>query len=145
MTQTSFSGQAICADGSRECEAHGTEPTGGNQRARMLVVEVLRLPHLVLSYVGGDDGVAASNAPQIVHDVRRVEMAGVRKILDVANSGFALACVDGLEPYGASRPRCGAGLLKHFRKIADERYIDLDVLVDLGGIDLDVDLFGLGA
>ena len=34
--------------------------------------------------------------------------------------------------------------LKTCAQIADERDVDLDVLVDLGRIDFDVDLFGVG-
>ncbi len=31
-----------------------------------------------------------------------------------------------------------------FFEVADERYVGADVLVDLGGVDLDVDLLGVG-
>ena len=33
--------------------------------------------------------------------------------------------------------------MQHFAQIADQRHIHLDVLVDFGGIDLDVDLLGI--
>ncbi len=126
-------------------EAHGAEAAGGDERARVLVVEVLRLPHLVLAHVGDDDGVAAGDAPEVVHDVRGVEVAGVGKVLDVADGGCALAGVDGLEPCGTvAAGDAGQQLLEHFAQIADQGHIDLDVLVDLGGVDLDVNLFGLG-
>ena len=35
-------------------------------------------------------------------------------------------------------------LLQHLAQIADQRHIHLDVLVDLGRVDFDVNLFGLG-
>ena len=44
------------ADGCGEREAHGAEAAGGDERARGFVLEVLGLPHLVLAYVGDDDG-----------------------------------------------------------------------------------------
>jgi hypothetical protein len=57
----------------------------------------------------------------------------------------ALAGFDGLEPGGAvAAGDARQQLLEHFAQIADEGNIDLDVLVDLGGIDLDVNLLGLG-
>ena len=81
----------LCADGRGQRESHGAEAAGGDQRARIFVVEILRLPHLVLAHVGDDDGVAAGDAPQVVHHVRRVEVAGVGQILDVAHGNRALA------------------------------------------------------
>ena len=57
----------------------------------------------------------------------------------------ALAGVDGLEPCRAVAA-CDAGqqLFQHFAQIADQGHIDLDVLVDLGRVHFDVNLFGLG-
>ena len=75
----------LCADGRGQREAHGAQAAGGDQRARLLVVVVLRLPHLVLAHVGDHDGVAAGDAPDVVNDVRRVEVAGVGQVLDVAH------------------------------------------------------------
>ena len=108
------------------------------------VVKVLRLPHLVLTHVGYDNCVAAGDAPQIVHHVRGVQVAGVGKVLDVADRHRALAGFDGLEPCRA----VAAGdtrqqFLEHRAQIADEGNVNLDVLVDLGRIDFDVNLLGL--
>ena len=64
----------------------------------MLVMEVLRLPHLVLAYVGSHNSVAASDAPQIVHHVSRIQMAGVGQVLDVVYGHFALAAFNRLDP-----------------------------------------------
>jgi len=69
----------------------------------------------MLAYVGGDDGVAAGDAPEIVHDVSRVEMAGVGQVLDVADGGRAFAGVDGLEPGGTvAASNAGQQLFQHF-------------------------------
>ena len=35
-------------------------------------------------------------------------------------------------------------MVEDFAEVADEGYVDLDVLVDLGGVDLDVDLLRVG-
>ena len=44
------------ADGGGQGEAHGAETAGGDERARLVVLVVLGLPHLVLADVGDDDG-----------------------------------------------------------------------------------------
>src|SRR6202012_4858917 len=72
----------LCADGGRQCEAHGSEPARGNERARGVVLVVLGLPHLVLADVGDDDGLfgaagGLSFAPDVVDDVGGVEVAVV--------------------------------------------------------------------
>ena len=52
---------------------------------------------------------------------------------------------DGLEPRGAvAAANARQQFFQHFAQIADQGNIDLDVLVDLGGIDFDVNLLGLG-
>ena len=43
--------------------AHRAETAGGDERARLVVMVVLRLPHLVLADVGHDDRVALGGAP----------------------------------------------------------------------------------
>ena len=53
--------------------------------------------------------------------------------------------VDGLEPCGAvAAADARQQLFQHLAQIADQRHIDLDVLVDLGRVHLDVNLLGLG-
>src|SRR5262249_1151323 len=47
------------ADSSGESEAHGAKAAGSNQRTRLIVVVILRLPHLMLADVGHDDGFAS--------------------------------------------------------------------------------------
>ena len=69
------------------------------ERAGGVVLEVLGLPHLVLAYVGDDDGLfeAAGGlgfAPDVVDDVRGVEVAVVGEVDDVADGGGAFDGVD---------------------------------------------------
>ncbi len=89
-------------------------------------------------------------------------MAVVGQVDDVADGGGALHLIDLAQPWGDRRLfgsaslRCGsirarAALLNEREEqfedvfeVADERYVDPDVLVDLGGIDLDVDLLRVG-
>ena len=122
-----------------------------SERGRF-VLEVLRLPHLVLANVGDDDGVfdAAGGlrfAPDVVDDVRGVEVAVVREVDDVADGGGAFAGVDLAQPggvgalVGMSRQK----ELEDLFEVADEGDIGADVLVDLGGVDLDVNLLRVGS
>ena len=106
----------------------------------MLVV--LRLPHLVLANVGDDDGLAVGRVPQIVHHVRGVEVSGVGQILDVAHRALALHRIHLAQPCGfaIARREVRQQGFEHLGQIADERHVDLNVLVDLRRIDLDVDL-----
>ncbi len=77
--------------------------------------------------------------------MRGVQMAGVGQVLNVAHRGIALHLVDVRDPFAVI-----AGLharrqfLQHVAQIAHQRHVDFDDLVDLGGIDVDVNLHGLG-
>ena len=126
------------------------------------MLEVLGFPHLVLADVGDDDGVfeAAGGlrfAPDVVDDVRGVEVAVVGEVDDVADGGGAFAGVDFAEPgvvvghglrSAGGRTVAGAAVfeqgeeeLEDFFEVADEGDVGADVLVDFAGVDFDVDLF----
>jgi len=67
------------------------------------VLEVLGFPHLVLAYVGDDDGVVETAggggfAVDVVDDVGGVEVAVVGEVDDVADGGGAFGGVDLGEP-----------------------------------------------
>src|SRR5215468_12349521 len=57
------------ADGSGQSESHGPHRTRGQERLRMLVIEILSGPHLMLADAGADDGVALSNLVQTLQNV----------------------------------------------------------------------------
>ena len=63
---------------------------------------VLRLPHLVLAYISHYDRISvACFPPQVIDDVRRVEVTVVREILNVANGCVAFQPVDIIQPIAA--------------------------------------------
>ena len=151
MTQTSFSGQATFAPmAAGSAKPMVPRPPRGDERARGVVLVVLGLPHLVLADVGDDDGLLGAAggvglAPDVVDDVGGVEVAVVGQVDDVADGGVAFHGVDLAEP-------AGVGVLRQQREeefedlfeVADEGDVGADVLVDLGGVDLDVDLLRVG-
>src|SRR5216684_3557126 len=104
------------ADRRRQREAHGAQAARGDERARALVLVVLRFPHLVLADVGDHQRAARGEPPQIVQHVR------------------------GEQPAGAHPPE---QLVQGPRRVAHERDVDLYVLVDFRGIDLHVNLAGV--
>jgi hypothetical protein len=115
----------------------------------MLLVIVLRRPHLVLAHVGHQNGVASGHAPDVVDDVRCVQVSAVGQVLDVAHRHLSLAGLDGLDPcrtVAAPMTTTDAGKqqLEDFAQIAHQRDIDIHILVDLRWINLDVNLLGLG-
>ncbi len=106
-----FGAGELGADGGGQGEAHGAEAAGGDERAGGFVLEVLGLPHLVLTYICNDDGFffAAGGygfAPDVVDDVGGVEVAVVGEVHDVADGGGAFAGVDLLQPGGGRVAAC---------------------------------------
>ena len=61
------------ADGGGKAEAHGAESAGVDPEARLVEADQLRGPHLVLADVGSDDGLAAGEAVDFVHQVLRLD------------------------------------------------------------------------
>ena len=92
------------ADGRRQTEAHRAEPARRDERARILVMVVLRFPHLVLADVGDDDRLALGHPPDVVDHVRRVEVAVVRQRLNVSDRRIALHGADVLQPWPVIGP-----------------------------------------
>ena len=81
-------------------------------------------------------------APEIVDDVRGVQMAVVGQILDVADRRVALERVDARQPGATDRAgsTCGSHSSSAARRSLAIADVDADVLVELGAIDVDVDL-----
>ncbi len=96
MTQTSFSGQANLAPmAAGSAKPMVPRPPEVMSVRGVVVAVVLGLPHLVLAYVGDDDGLfeAAGGlgfAPDVVDDVGGVEVAEVGQVDDVVDAGDAL-------------------------------------------------------
>ena len=147
MSMTSeFGMRELHADRGRQAVAHGAEPARGHPAVRLLELVELRRPHLVLADFGGDVGVAVLG--QLVEPLDRVlrldDGVGV-----LVGERLARAPLVDLLPPVAERLLVGLRLgrapqpqhvFEHMRAVADDRHVDLDVLVDRGRIDVDVDL-----
>ncbi len=73
--------------------------------------------------------------------MRGVEVPAIRHVLDIAHRRVALHLPDGGHPLGAVpalHPREQVG--QHTRQIAGQCHVHQDVLVELGGVNIDVDL-----
>src|SRR5262249_24115883 len=116
----------------------------GDQSAWPVVVIILRLPHLMLADVGNDDGFAACFLPKIVDDMGSVKMAVVGKSLNVSDGGVALELAEVGDPVGAFEMfDVREQLFENLAGVADQGGVDLHVLIDLGAIDLAMDLLGV--
>ena len=130
----------------RKREAHRAQSTGSDERARTLVLVILRLPHLMLAHVGYHNRVRIPGfVPQIVDDMRRVQMSRIRQVLNVAHRRIAFQTVDVVEPFTAVDGfDLGQQLVKDFPQVANQCDIYFHVLINLGGIDLNMNFLGIG-
>ena len=76
---------ALRADRGRHGEPHRAEAARGDERARPLVVVILRFPHLVLADVGDDDSLTSGFFPKVVDDMSSIEVPTIRQALNVAD------------------------------------------------------------
>ena len=116
--------------------AHGAEAARGDEVAGLHEVVILRGPHLVLPYFGGDDGVAFSDFVNLLADVLRHEFA--IRVLLVRQREIPLPLGDLRQPGGVRRililalhgPQFLDQALQAHLHVADDWQGDGDVLTD---------------
>ena len=124
----------------RHLVAHCAGASRRDEGAGVLVGEVLGGPHLVLADAGHDDGVSAGNLRQLPDDELRQELV---RVADVVRRVLRLELLDALEPFGVGIfLDLRVELRQHTFEVSHDWYVDLDVLADFGGVDVDVDLLG---
>ena len=130
------------ADGGGEAEAHGAGAAGGEPVVAGVVFVELGSPHLMLADVGGDDGFAFGELVELVDDLLHAEAA----LLFVGEGEFLFVGVEVLEPLG------GGEFFDEGEEVTEDGFgvaldgdVDLDHFVELGGVDVDVDEFGVAA
>ncbi len=136
--------------GGRQAVAHGAQAAGGHPAVRLLELEELRGPHLVLADLGGDVGIAVLG--QLIEPLDRVLRLDDLALLTEAQAIARPPLLD-LGPPGLQRLLVQLALLRlpqledgaqRLAGVGDDRQVDHDVLVDRGGVDVDVDLLGVG-
>ena len=135
-----------------EAEAHGAESAGVDPEARLVEADQLRGPHLVLAHVGGDDGLAAGETIDLVHQVLRldfvfgagaiVRMLGLPVRGSASTTAARAAAFFGLN-FGFEFLQRLVELLQHALDVAHDRDIGNAVLADFGGVDIHVDHAGV--
>ena len=139
------------ADGGGQAETHGPETARGDPEPRLVEADQLRGPHLVLTHVGGDNGMPRGQAVDFAHEVLGLDF-GIGNLRRQGVLGFPLA---DLMPPGAPRRGelfvhgTGFGkrlvqLAKDALHVAHDGHVGGAVLADLGGVDIDVNHLGVG-
>ena len=131
------------ANGRGQTKPHRPRPARRQPAVRFLKEVILRGPHLVLSHVGGHDGIPIRSLPDIGDQMGYVQFAVFLPVHNAAGIGIGFPAVDLLLPFIMvvfvhQRDQ----VAEHIAYIAYERHIDKHIFVDLRWIDLDVDLLG---
>src|SRR6185437_7631589 len=135
----------------RQAITHGAEAARSHPMLGLLELEELRGPHLVLADFGGDEDVLAAPR-QLIEPLQRVLRLDDLAVVDI---GEAVARAPALDLLPPRRQRLEIGLpalaseagddrLERGAGVADDGHVDAYVLVERGGIDVDVDLLGIG-
>ena len=140
-----FGMRHLHADRRRQAVAHRAEAARRHPPVRFLEPEELRRPHLVLADLGGDvDVPALGRGVQPLDRVLRHDDVGVLPIGEASGapaSGRSRPTTPSAPPcrlLGFSARQTSEHLLEHLRHVADDRDVDVDVLVDRRRVDIDV-------
>ena len=135
----------------RQAVAHRAETTTGHPMVRLLEVEMLRGPHLMLADLGGDEDLLANRPRQFIEpldSVLRLDDRAGRHVLAEFQAVLRAPRID-LAPPGRDRLRIGHRCVRlprrdqrvqHAARIADDRHVNRHVLVDRRTVDVGMDL-----
>ena len=65
----------LSSDGCAITKSHGPQTTAGDKILRLVVLEILSCPHLMLAYIGNVNGLLVSKIANCVDDLARMECA----------------------------------------------------------------------
>jgi hypothetical protein len=132
----------LSADGGGETEAHGAGTAGAEPVVAGVIFVELGGPHLVLTHVGGDDGFAFGELVELVDDLLHAQAA----LFFVAEGVFLFVAVE------VGEPVFGGEFFDERQEVAESGFgvafdgdVHLNHFVELGGVDVDVDEFGVAA
>ncbi len=144
------SGKAsLHADGRRESVAHRPEAARGDEGVGVVVLVELGCPHLVLAHLGRDDGLALRHLVERLDDALGLDDLAV---LAITERGLFLPGLDQIQPVLALRIARrvvvvleeAVDVLQGALRVAHDRQVHDDVLVDRRGVHVDVDDLGVG-
>ena len=134
----------------RQPIAHGAKPARGHPAIGLIKAEILRGPHLVLTNFGGDEGLAPQFAGDVIKPLHRMLRLDDFAFLPILQAIRAAPRIN-LAPPGGN----GAFVLRRFirlpgfnhggehrARIAHNRHIHRDILVNGGWINICMDLLG---
>ena len=126
-------------DGRPQAEAHGAKAPGGEQLARVVKMEMLDGPHLMLAHVGGHDGVVGAEPGDGVQNLLGRQVVGVLIIGRLRGEGEDILLPLAVVILGHLLvQQC-----QHLLGVADDVVVGLHILVDLRPVNVDVDNLGL--
>ena len=133
-------------DCGRNAVAHRPEAAGGDEGARLLALDVLHRPHLVLADTGRPDVVALALRGQVAepldHRLRLEDAVGLAVLVRVERSPFLDLRVPGGAVgalLGLERLHVAGELRQRELERADDRDVGRADLPHLGGVDVEVD------
>ena len=126
------------ADGGAQAEAHGAEAAGGEQLSGIVEVEVLDGPHLMLSHVGGHNGVLGGQAADDLQ-----HLLGGQGIAVPGNGGLPQGEDVFLPLRMAVLGQASVEQLQHPLGRAHDVVVGKHVFVDFRAVNVDLDDLGL--
>ena len=129
-------------DGSGHAVAHRTETTAGADTALVVVFEVARRKQLVLADVSHEDGIVGTLLRHHVNDLTHAQRTFLRMDggLDDLRALFLVERLEGRAPLTmVSFPDEGREGRQRLLTVGHDGHISLHVLVNLAGIDVEVD------
>ena len=125
------------ANRSAQAEAHGAKAAGGEQLTRIIEVEVLNRPHLMLTHVGRDDGILRRELGEGEKHLAGGEVVVRLVVLRLCFEGEnVLLPVVVLHAWHALQQQ-----FQYAPRIADDVVVGLHVLVDFAAVNVNLDDF----
>ena len=126
----------LCANGGTVAKAHGAQTAAGDKAAALGVAQVLCRPHLVLAHIGHIHGFGAALVAHLADHLMGHQAGGVGHRVVI----LCLPLMDHLHPVGMllflDLRQHG---VQHVSGIAHDGKVDLHILAQLTGIDVDLD------
>ena len=130
-----------------QAKTHRARPARGDAGVGLVMLVILRRPHLVLTHIRDDQRIAFGVPPEIVDHVRRIQLAIIGQVLNIRARRCRPSSRRSARSSRRDRrpPRGTDSWLRRFMQIADQGQIHRDILIHFRRIDFDVDFLGVAA